>query len=356
LTVSRVLTHELSEAIRAASSVEALAPLAARLRDAACALFEQGAEVPEVTGFISHGNDLLSARIIEMTMPPAAAALECCWIVMGSEGRREQTLHTDQDNAIIFAHREDQAPDEIRALLGAAAREVNAAMNRCGIPLCRGGIMAGNPQWCLSIAEWKERFARWIDRGDPHALLNATIFFDFRALHGAAHLAEALRDWLAARAAGHSRFLLQMTQNALGNRPPLGLFGGFVLATHGGIPKALDLKVNAVTPFVDAARIYSLATGVKETGTANRLRAAAAPARISPAQTEACVEAFLAMQRLRMQLQVRALAASKPPGNVVDPRTLPESDRAKLKTAMREALRLQKRLARDYASVSGYSV
>jgi CBS domain-containing protein len=346
----------LNEAIRGASRVEALAPLAMSVRDAARALFEQGAPVSDVTRFISNSNDLLSGRIIEMTMPPEAAAIDCCWIVMGSEGRCEQTLHTDQDNAIIFGHREGEPPDEVRVLLGAAARRVNEAMNLCGIPLCRGGIMAGNPQWCLSIAEWKERFSRWIDRGDPNALLNATIFFDFRALHGAAGLAEGLRDWLARRALGHSRFLLQMTQNALGNRPPLGLFGGFVLATHGGMRKALDLKVNAVTPFVDAARVYSLATGVTETSTVARLRAAATPARIPAEQSEACVEAFLAMQRLRMQVQIRALAASEPPGNVVAPHTLPESDRARLKSAMREAVRLQNRLARDYASMGGYSI
>jgi CBS domain-containing protein len=352
----RVTPTELNEAIRSAPRVEALVPLAARVRDAARAIHEQGAAVADVTRFISEANDLLSGRIIELTMPPQAATVEHCWIVMGSEGRYEQTLHTDQDNAIVFEHREDRDPDDVRALLGTGAREVNEAMNLCGIPLCRGGIMAGNPQWCLSTAEWKERFARWIDRGEPQALLNATIFFDFRALHGAARLAAELREWLAARALGHSRFLLQMTQNALGNRPPLGFFGGFVLATHGGIPRALDLKVNAVTPFVDAARIYSLATGVTETGTVERLRAASAPARIPADQTEACVQAFLAMQRLRMQVQVRALSASGTPGNVVEPRALTDSDRTSLRNAMRDALRLQKRLARDYASVGGYGV
>jgi CBS domain-containing protein len=333
-----------------------LAPLARGLCEAARALYEQGAAVADVTRFISIINDLLSTRIIELTMPPEAAEVEHCWIVMGSEGRYEQTLHTDQDNAIIFAHHEDRDPDDMRMLLASAAQRVNEAMNLCGIPLCRGGIMAGNPQWCLSAVEWKERFSRWIDRGDPHALLNATIFFDFRALHGVARLAAELRDWLAARAFGHDRFLLQMTQNALGNRPPLGLFGGFVLATHGGIPKALDLKVNAVTPFVDAARIYSLATGGTDTNTVDRLRAASAPARIPAEQREACVDAFLAMQRMRMQIQLRALSASMPPGNVVDPRTFTDADRARLKSAMREALRLQKRLARDYAAVGGYGV
>ena len=339
---------ELSAAIRDAPRVEALVPLAAAMREAARELYDAGAEVSEITCFISTANDLISARIIDLIMPADLHSdIECCWIVMGSEGRYEQTLHTDQDNAIIFSDSMGRPPDEVRALLARPARQVNEAMNLCGIPLCRGEIMASSPKWCLSLAEWKERFARWIDRGDPQGLLNATVFFDFRALHGAQHLAHDLRTWLAQRALGHSRFLLQLTQSALGNRPPLGFFGGFVLATHGGVPHVLDLKVNAITPFVDAARIYSLATGVTVTGTVQRLREASVPARISAAQTDAYVAAFLSMQRLRIRLHMQALSASEEPRNIVDPRSLPDSDRRALKAALREARRLQERLARD---------
>jgi CBS domain-containing protein len=350
-----VSPSELTSGIRDAARVEALVPLAASLRDVGSSMAEGGVAASDVTSFISTTNDLISSRIIELVMPDDIVPVDFCWIVMGSEGRYEQTLHTDQDNAIVFAA-DELAADEVRARLVPVARQVNEAMNLCGIPLCRGGIMASNPQWCLSCAEWEERFARWIDRSDPQALLNATIFFDFRALHGVSRLAEALRAWLAGRAQGHSRFLFQMTQNALGNRPPLGLFGGFVLATHGGVANALDLKVNAVTPLVDAARVYSLATGVTATGTVQRLREAAARGRIPEAQADACIEAFLSMQELRMRLQARALAGSAQPSNVVDPRTLDESSRRAIKTAMREAARLQKRIARTYASLGGYGV
>lgn len=346
---------ELSAAIRDATRVEALVPLAASLRETGRSMLEQGVPISDVTHFISTTNDLISSRIVEWLAPQQAVEAELCWMVMGSEGRYEQTLHTDQDNAIVFADT-DRAPDELRAQLLPRAREVNEVMSRCGIPLCRGGIMASNPQWCLSLAEWKERFALWIDRSDPQALLNATIFFDFRALHGTARLINELRAWLAERAQGHTRFLFQMTQNALRNRPPLGFFGGFVLTTHGDVPKALDLKVNAVTPFVDAARVYSLAAGVTVTSTVQRLREASARGRIPEAQADACVQAFLSMQQLRMQLQGRALAGSAQPTNVVDPHTLDESARRAIKRAMREANRLQARLARSYASIGGFGV
>jgi CBS domain-containing protein len=352
-----VLPLELSAAIRNPRRVEALVPLATAMREIARELHDAAAEVSVITHFISTTNDLISSRIIELLMPAdLPAGIECCWIVMGSEGRYEQTLHTDQDNAIIFSDLAQPPPEELRVLLEGPAREVNDAMRLCGIPLCRGGIMASNPNWCLSLAEWKERFARWLDRGDPQGLLNATVFFDFRALHGAHHLAHALRTWLSERALGHSRFLLQLTQSALGNQPPLGFFGQLVTATHGGVPHVLDLKVNAITPFVDAARIYSLATGVTATGTVQRLREASAPARISGAHADACIAAFLSMQRLRVRLHMQSLNAAEEPKNIVDPRTLPESDRRQLKAALREARRLQERLARDYASMGGFGV
>jgi len=349
-----VSPSELTSAIREATGVEALVPLAARLRDIARAMVEQDVAVSEITSFISTTNDFISSRLIQLIVPDEVLPEKCCWIVLGSEGRYEQTLHTDQDNAIIFS--EVRPPDEVRARLVPAALEVNQAMSRCGIPLCRGGIMASNPQWCLSFGEWKERFARWIDWSDPQALLNAAIFFDFRALHGTASLAGELRGWLAERAQGHTRFLFQMTQNALLNRPPLGLFGGFVLTTHGGIPDALDLKVNAITPFVDAARVYSLGTGATATGTVQRLREAATRGRVPEAQATACVEAFLSMQRLRIRLQAYDVAGARQPGNVIEPHTLDGPARAAIKCAMREAIRLQKRLARAYTTLGGYGV
>jgi hypothetical protein len=111
--------------------------------------------------------------------------------------------------------------------------------------------MAGNPKWCLSATEWRERFADWLDTPEPHALLNAAIFFDLRPIWGARALAVALRDWLALRAPDAGRFLLLMAQNALGNQPPLGLVREFVLASGGEHPGTLDLKVNGVQPFVE---------------------------------------------------------------------------------------------------------
>ena len=179
--------------------------------------------------------------------------------MLGSAGRSEQTLATDQDNAIVFA--DGSEPEAQRRALLPLAERVNRALDQSGYPLCRGEVMAGNPRWCLSRSEWRERFAAWIDRPEPEALLNAAIFFDFRAVHGERSLVVGLREWLAGYAQDRGRFLFLMVRNALGNQPPLGLVRDFVLARGGEHPGTLDLKVNGVQLFVESARIYGLADG-----------------------------------------------------------------------------------------------
>ncbi|MFO1351443.1 MAG: putative nucleotidyltransferase substrate binding domain-containing protein [Gammaproteobacteria bacterium] len=185
--------------------------------------------------------------------------------------------------------------------------------------------------------------------GDPEALLNASIFFDFRPLYGDVTLADKLRSWLAAYAAEHNRFLLLMAQNALQNQPPLGVLRDFIL-TGGGddYPHTLDLKVNGITPFVDAARIYALAAGVTATNTLERLQEAGARLRFASADVDAWAQAFQYIQNLRLRHQALRLAAGQTPNNHLDPDSLNELDRRILKEALRQARNLQGRLGRDF--------
>ncbi|PIQ12406.1 MAG: hypothetical protein COZ23_11775 [Hydrogenophilales bacterium CG_4_10_14_3_um_filter_58_23] len=291
-------------------------------------------------------NDLLTTRVIELECAAAdgRCKVDFCWIALGSEGRFEQTLNTDQDNGIIFEVPDGSGPDRVRQSLLPIARRINEALDACGFPLCKGNIMASNPELCLSLDEWKGKFAKWIDQGDPQSLLNATIFFDFRALFGQSDLAEKLRLWLAKQAESNSRFLYQMAANALRNRPPLGLVRDFTV----GEGHTLDLKLNGITPFVDAARIFSLATGVVQTGTLQRLRQTAAPLRLPAADVEAWCGSFLFIQLLRLRLHHEQIEAGLPMNNKVDPDHLNDLDRRILKEAFRQARKLQTHLALNY--------
>lgn len=331
--------------IRNADTLEALIQAARAIRQLAHDMMAQGAVAEQLTQTISTLNDLLTVRVIEREcMAASPLCADFCWIALGSEGRYEQTLNTDQDNGIIFRAPAGSSADQVRRTLLPIARRINEALDACGFPLCPGNIMASNPDLCLSLDEWKEKFSGWIDHCDPQALLNATIFFDFRPLFGQFELAEKLRSWLAKQAGSNPLFLHQMAANALRNRPPLGLVRDFVVAED----HALDLKLNGISPFVEAARIFSLATGGLQAGTLQRLRQAAGPLHVPAREVEAWEEAFLFIQLQRLRLHREQTEAAQSMGNRLDPDHLNDPDRRALKEAFRQARKLQARLALDY--------
>jgi CBS domain-containing protein len=351
--LQRVSVRELSSAIQRAPDLNALAQCASDIRGLSHALVAQGVASDQLTRMISSLNDLLVARLLDITRPKHALdGIALCWIGMGSEGRGEQTIATDQDNGIIFAVNDESTPsDAIRERVLPFAREVNHALDSCGYPLCKGGVMAMNPKWCASLPEWRESFYGWIDRGDPQALLAASIFFDFRALWGEAGLAEALRDDIAARASANPRFLKQMSDNALTNRPPLNWFGELAARKASDGEEGIDLKMNGTAPFVDAARILALASGVTATHTVERLEAAGQHKSIPSEEIRAWCDAFDYVQLLRLRTQHRRAAGLLAPTknlNLVPLDDLSDLDRRILKEAMRQVRKLQQRLELDY--------
>ncbi|HEY6093470.1 MAG TPA: DUF294 nucleotidyltransferase-like domain-containing protein [Gallionellaceae bacterium] len=350
--LQRIGLRQIGSSIRHADTPQVLQQCAADIRRMAHNMMAQGVAPEQLTQFVSTFNDLLTARVVELECAAgglAGSPLQegLCWMALGSEGRFEQTLNTDQDNAIIFAVPEGMTPDQVRATLLPVAKRINDTLALCGFPLCKGEIMASNPKWCLSLEEWKRAFSAWISAGSPEALLHATIFFDFRAVYGADHLAADLRNWLAHVASDNSRFLHLMAENALRNRPPLGVVRDFVV----GKEKTLDLKLNGITPFVDAARIFSLAAGVTQTNTIQRLRQSAEKMNLHVSEIDAWVDALLFIQVLRLRHHDEAMAQAGGEvalDNRIDPENLNELDRRILKEAFRQARKLQARLALEY--------
>ncbi|HEY7741447.1 MAG TPA: DUF294 nucleotidyltransferase-like domain-containing protein [Burkholderiales bacterium] len=337
--------RHLSTEIRGAKDLSAVTRFGADIRDLACRMVVQGAAVGPLTAFIASLNDLLTERIVELDFRAAATrGLRWCWVVMGSEGRSEQTLRTDQDNGLIFDPAPGQSVADARAALLPVAQHINQALDQAGYRLCPGDIMAGNPQWCLSLDEWRSRFAHWIDSGSPEALLHGAIFFDLRPLAGEVALGRELRDWLAVHAPRNRRFLHQMARNALENRAPLRWPGGFRTGADGRI----DLKLNGAGLFVDAARIFSLAFGIDECNTERRLRAAAPRLKVPAAELEAWIAAFHYVQGQRLRRQAECLAQGLAPDNRIDPRALNDFDRDVLRSALGRTRALQRRVALDY--------
>ena len=348
-TETKSATDALKDHVDAAKQAFDLRQSAADVRQLAFNMLAQGIGAEQLTQFISALNDALTRRIIALNLERHDfSGIAWCWLAFGSEGRDEQTFSTDQDNGIVFACDDFHDREELKLRFLAFAREVNADLDRCGFPLCKGNIMASNPQWCLSLDEWKEQFSKWIRVPQPEALLNATIFFDFRALYGQADLAESLRRHLLDLTASNALFLRAMAHNALDVGPPLGTFRDFVTDLDPDHPGRIDLKKYGARLFVDAARIYALATGVHNTNTVQRLRLAAARQNAKAEEVGAMVEALHFIQLLRLRHQYLEGEPGRQGDNHIDPEQLNELDRRILKESFRQARKLQNRLKLDY--------
>ena len=253
----------------------------AEARNAAEALLheylEQEVSIALVANLITSINDAIIEKSLDQAVENTAGAKELsfCWFSLGSEGREEQLLRTDQDNALVFA--DGETPEKDREVLLNVARKVTEMLAICGFEKCPADIMASNPQYCLSLSEWKDRFTNWIREPEPAAVMNATIFFDFRASYGNRNLAERIREHLLQELKPGARFFHHLAKNALQNPPPLSFFKHFLVEQSGEHRSEFDIKKRAMMPISDAARLLCLSHGIVNVqNTEERFKAMAA--------------------------------------------------------------------------------
>ncbi|MFO1317087.1 MAG: DUF294 nucleotidyltransferase-like domain-containing protein [Burkholderiales bacterium] len=345
--LQRVSMRDVNEGLHSAATIGELKRAGDDIRRLTQNLLAQGVGAEPLTRTIASLNDALTRRAIDIVAAGHdLSGIDWCWLALGSEGRSEQTFATDQDNAILFAAPDAAAADALRARLLAFGRDVNAALAELGFPLCTGNVMAGNPDLCLSYDEWQAKFLAWIRAPTPQALLNANIVFDFRPLHGDTTLADALRRWLLGYTQASAAFQRLMVQNALLVDAPLGLIRAFTVDDDGAVKGTVDLKTRGTRLFVDCARVFALAHGIAETGTAARLRLAGERLRVEARHVDAAVEAFQFLQLLRLRQQELPAARGNP--NRIDPYALHDVDQRMLKEAFRQAKQLQDRLRAAY--------
>lgn len=348
-SLQRVGLRQIRQAIDGAHNVEVLQHAAADVRQLSFNMLAQGVGAEQLTQFISALNDALTRRVIQLNLEKHNFdGIEWAWLAFGSEGRDEQTFSTDQDNGIVFLPPEGASEEALKQRFLAYALDVNKDLDRCGFPLCKGNIMASNPQWCLTLEQWKDQFANWIRVPHPDALLNATIFFDFRALFGKAELAEIMRRHLLAQTAANPMFLRAMAKNALDVEPPLGKIRDFLTDLEPDHPGKIDLKKYGSRIFVDVARIYAMASGVHNTNSIQRLRLASQRLSIRSEEINAVLEGLNFIQLLRLQHQYLEGEPGTQGDNLIDPDTLNELDRRILKESFRQARKIQTRLKLDY--------
>ena len=348
-SLQRLGLAEVTMEIRLAQDIGVLAEIAAEIRKLTTGLVENGVAAEQLMALVAVLNDGLSHRVIEIVRKGHdLERISWCWLAFGSEGRLEQTYSSDQDNGLLFAAHDAAPAARVRGRLLPFAREVNQALDRCGFPLCKGNVMASNAELCLSLPEWRAKMAGWIEASVPKALLDAAICFDFRPIYGDDSLAEQLHDWVRDLARQYPVFLRHMAQNALQTSPAIGRLGGYVTGDVPGGDGTVDLKAQGARIFVDAARIFALAHAIPRTNTAERLRASRSALGMSEAETGAAVEAFFAVQAVRLRLQARAQGAAGGLQNRIDPARLGRLESIRLKEALRIARELQDRLALEY--------
>lgn len=350
VTAHDIMVHQgtsplyLFREIVAQRQIEGLYSLSQKVPLVVRTLIEEGAKANNITRMITVLNDHIVYRLLTLLhaeMGPEPYPF--CWLMLGSEGRKEQTFKTDQDNALIY-----QTPaedwEEIKTAKLYFRRFGNRAIQHleaCGYPLCKGEMMASNPRWRKPYVVWQNYFERWISAPEPEDVLNATIFFDFRPGYGQVALADRLRDYLAAQAPTKSIFLMHLAKDCLHSRPPLTFFRNFVVEKDGKYKNRLDIKTRGLVPFVDFARLLALKHGVKETNTLDRLRVLADREAIPRELYTETVEAYEFQMQLRLVHQMRMMESGQLPHNYVDPGELSDLEKQTLRESFAVIGRIQ---------------
>lgn len=348
-TLQRVGLRQIRQTIDTAAHIETLEQASRDVRQLALNMLAQGVGSEQITQFISALNDSLTRRIIQLNLETHDLfGIDWAWLAFGSEGRDEQTFSTDQDNGIVFNCTDLMDREQTQHRLLEFARDVNRDLDRCGFPLCAGKIMASNPELCLTLEEWEEKFAAWVRSPEPQALLNATIFFDFRPLFGKYNLADRLRLALLRMTRDNPLFLRMMALNALAVAPPLGKLRDFVTDLDTAHPGCIDLKKYGARLFIDTARIHALAHSVEQTNTVQRIKLTAPLLHISAEESGAVIDAFNFIQLLRLRHQHFEQSRGRSGDNLVRPDDLNEVERLMLKESLRQARKVQQRLKLDY--------
>lgn len=318
--------------IHAANDVETLQRLSSHLPQALVRMVRNGLPAYDIGHAISSIGQAIVRRLIilaeEQWGPPP---VPYAFIVAGSMGRREQTAHSDQDNGMVIS--DAFVPELHDEYFAKVAKFVSDGMNTCGYIYCPGNIMATNPQWRQPLKVWREQFRHWIETPDPQALLNASIFFDFRWVMGEESLVTELRNDVLARTQKASLFKALLAGNALTFQPPLGFFKGFILEKHGTSEKVMDMKKRGVVPITDLVRVYALANGVAQTNTFERIDAVAELGSMSQAASSDLRDALEFISIVRLKHQARQIQLGIKPDNYLSPDSLSALERRHLKDA-----------------------
>ncbi len=323
-------SHMVAEVVQAETATQ-MAAVMERVPELLAQLVSAGTRHAAITRRITDITDAITRRLLvlaeETFGPPPVPYL---WLACGSQGRREQTGISDQDNCLIL---DDGAKPEHDAYFAKLAQFVSDGLDTCGFIYCPGDMMATNPRWRQPRRVWREYFAKWIAEPDEEAQMLASVMFDLRPISGDTRLFGNLQAETLEMARRNSIFVAHMVSNSLKHTPPLNLFRGFALIRSGEHKNMVDLKHSGVVPVVDLARVYALRGSIEAANTRERLEAAQEAGLMSDAGARDLIDAYDLIAETRLRHQAQQIRAGKKPDNFMAPGQLSELERNHLRDA-----------------------
>jgi len=328
-----IIPHGISQEIAAADTIEQLRSLGGKLLDIVQSALDSNADIKGIVQLISQLNDAITLRLIallenkeDIRLPEGAT-----YLALGSEGRGEQTLRTDQDSAIVYL--DDLSADELRETERFANRIVDA-LEEIGVPRCPGNIMASNPKLRLSLTEWERLIDEWIAIPTPENMLKFGIFQDLRPLYGDESLGDRLREHIRATAPGSCLFFPNMATHAVRFPSPLTFFGRIRVEKRGEYKGKIDIKKAGIFAITLGVSLLALEAGIIGGTTWDKLDILRKLKVLTPGDTNTIEKAFTFLVRLRLQIQMRELSARGRSSNYVDPKLMSDSERYQFRQAL----------------------
>ncbi|WP_457600466.1 putative nucleotidyltransferase substrate binding domain-containing protein [Hydrogenivirga sp.] len=338
-----IIAHEsknlvvLIKEIDRAESVEDLRYIYSLIDDMVVDLFSEGLKVHYISRLISELNDKIMSKAVFLTIkelqmePPVPFSV----MVLGSEGRREQTLKTDQDNALIYDDTYPMLDVDVKEYFDRFGERYTEILIEIGFPPCPGNVMVSNPEWRMGVSEWERKLKGWLLRPEPEHTLKLGIFFDFRNAFGSSELVERLRDFVFETLEGEELFIAYMLLDAVRFKPPIGFMRRFVLESRGEHKGELDIKKGGIFPITQGVRALSLKGKVRETSTLGRIGGLKERGILPPDLAADLTEAYTFLQTLRLKNQIEKLKEGKTPDNYVNPERLSKLERDLLKDTLK---------------------
>ncbi len=335
--------------IEKAKDEESLAFLYRQTTKAVVELVLEGADPERVGKYVSELNDRFMKRSVFLTISKLGEEplVPFCLLVLGSEGRQEQSLKTDQDNALIY--RDVPIIDfDAKEYFKRFSEEYIKVLLKVGFPPCPGNVMVSNSEWRGSEKEWEKRVSTWIDTPMPENVLNSAIFFDFRSVFGDKTLADKLEDYIHKRVKGKSLFMSYFVREGLKFKPPLTFFKGFVVERSGEHKGELDIKKGGIFPITHGVRCLSLFNKVFERNTYDRIRILIEKGILEKNFGRDLLEAYRFLNMLRLREQAEKITKGKDPDNYINPEKLSKQEKGLLKDAFKVVESMQEFLEHSF--------